>query len=32
MKPEHLDWIDSIWQILATLIGASQLPKSASAL
>jgi tyrosine decarboxylase / aspartate 1-decarboxylase len=32
MKPEHLDWIDSIWQILATLVGASQLPKSASAL
>ena len=32
MKPEHLDWIDGIWQILATLVGTSQLPKSASAL
>ena len=32
MKPEHLDWIDSIWQILATLVGTLQLPKSASAL
>jgi glutamate/tyrosine decarboxylase-like PLP-dependent enzyme len=32
MKPEHLDWIDTIWQILATSVGASQLPKSASAL
>ncbi|HEY4816471.1 MAG TPA: aminotransferase class I/II-fold pyridoxal phosphate-dependent enzyme [Candidatus Acidoferrum sp.] len=32
MKPEHLDWINTIWQILATLVGTSQLPKSASAL
>ena len=30
MKPEHLDWIDRIWQILATAIDASQSPKIAS--
>jgi tyrosine decarboxylase / aspartate 1-decarboxylase len=30
MKPEHLDWIDRIWQILASAVEASQTPKSAS--
>jgi hypothetical protein len=30
MKPEHLDWIDRIWQILASAADASQMPKSAS--
>ncbi len=30
MKPEHLDWIDRIWQILASAAEASQAPKSAS--
>jgi tyrosine decarboxylase/aspartate 1-decarboxylase len=30
MKPEHLDWIDRIWQILASAAEASQTPKSAS--
>ena len=30
MKPEHLDWIDRIWQILAVAAEASQSPKSAS--
>src|SRR6266446_4309512 len=30
MKPEHLDWIDRIWQILASAADASQSPKSAS--
>jgi len=30
MKPEHLDWIDRIWQILASAADASQTPKSAS--
>src|SRR6266478_5409919 len=27
MKPEHLDWIDRIWQILARAAEASQTPK-----
>jgi hypothetical protein len=30
MKPEHLDWIDRIWQILATATDASRTPKIAS--
>jgi len=30
MKPEHLEWIDRIWQILATATDASQTPKIAS--
>src|SRR5258708_20208184 len=30
MKPEHLDWIDRIWTILASAADASQSPKSAS--
>src|SRR6266849_3695411 len=30
MKPEHLDWIDRIWQILASAADASQTAKSAS--
>jgi hypothetical protein len=30
MKPEHLDWVDRIWQILATVTDASQTPKIAS--
>jgi tyrosine decarboxylase/aspartate 1-decarboxylase len=30
MKPEHLDWIDPIWQILASAAEASLSPKSAS--
>src|SRR6266849_2876106 len=30
MKPEHLDWIDRIWQILAIAAEASETPKSAS--
>jgi tyrosine decarboxylase/aspartate 1-decarboxylase len=30
MKPEHLDWIDRIWQILASAADASQTTKSAS--
>jgi hypothetical protein len=30
MKPEHLDWVDRIWQILATATDASQTPKIAS--
>ena len=30
MKPEHLDWIDRIWQILVSAADASQTPKSAS--
>ena len=30
MKPEHLDWIDRIWQILGSAADASQMPKSAS--
>lgn len=30
MKPEHLDWIDRIWQILSTATEASQTPNSAS--
>jgi glutamate/tyrosine decarboxylase-like PLP-dependent enzyme len=29
MKPEHLDWIDRIWQILGSAADASQMPKSA---
>ena len=29
MKPEHLDWIDRIWQILASAADASQTPKGA---
>jgi tyrosine decarboxylase/aspartate 1-decarboxylase len=29
MKPEHLDWIDRIWQILASAADASQMPNSA---
>ena len=28
MKPEHLDWIDPIWQILASAAEASLSPKS----
>jgi tyrosine decarboxylase / aspartate 1-decarboxylase len=30
MKPEHLDWIGRIWQILASAADASQTPKSVS--
>jgi hypothetical protein len=30
MKPEHLDWIDRLWQILAIATDASQMPKSAT--
>jgi tyrosine decarboxylase / aspartate 1-decarboxylase len=30
MKPEHLDWIDRIWEILAAAADASQTPRSAS--
>jgi glutamate/tyrosine decarboxylase-like PLP-dependent enzyme len=30
MKPEHLDWVDRIWQILASATDASQTPKIAS--
>jgi tyrosine decarboxylase / aspartate 1-decarboxylase len=30
MKPEHLDWMDRIWQILASAAEASQTLKSAS--
>jgi len=30
MKPEHLDWIDRIWQILASAAEASQTPKGVS--
>jgi hypothetical protein len=30
MKPEHLDWIDRIWEILGSAADASQMPKSAS--
>jgi hypothetical protein len=32
MKPEHLDWIDRIWQILSTSVDATQNPKTVSAL
>jgi glutamate/tyrosine decarboxylase-like PLP-dependent enzyme len=28
MKPEHLDWIDRIWQIIASSVDAVQNPKS----
>jgi tyrosine decarboxylase/aspartate 1-decarboxylase len=27
MKPEHLDWVDRIWEILSTATDASQTPK-----
>jgi tyrosine decarboxylase / aspartate 1-decarboxylase len=30
MKPEHLDWVDRIWEILASATAASQTPRSAS--
>src|SRR6266851_2459070 len=30
MKPEHLDWVDRIWEILAIAAEASETPKSAS--
>jgi tyrosine decarboxylase/aspartate 1-decarboxylase len=30
MKPEHLDWVDRIWEILSTATDASQTQKSAS--
>ena len=30
MKPEHLDWIDPIWQILVSSADASAVPKNAS--
>jgi hypothetical protein len=30
MKPEHLDWVDRIWEILSTATDASQGQKSAS--
>jgi tyrosine decarboxylase/aspartate 1-decarboxylase len=30
MKPEHLDWVDRIWQVLATVSDASQTSKIAS--
>jgi tyrosine decarboxylase / aspartate 1-decarboxylase len=30
MKPEHLDWMDRIWEILANAADAAQLPKSAT--
>jgi hypothetical protein len=29
MKPEHLDWIDRIWQILGSATDASQTSKRA---
>jgi tyrosine decarboxylase/aspartate 1-decarboxylase len=29
MKPEHLDWIDRIWQILCSAADASQMPRNA---
>jgi tyrosine decarboxylase / aspartate 1-decarboxylase len=29
MKPEHLDWIDRIWQILSAATNAAQTPKKA---
>jgi glutamate/tyrosine decarboxylase-like PLP-dependent enzyme len=32
MKPEHLNWIDRIWQILSDAIDATQNPKTVSAL
>ncbi len=32
IKPEHLDWIDRIWQILANSADAAQNPKAVSAL
>src|SRR5260370_7433751 len=28
MKPEHLDWIDRLWQILASPADASQMPQT----
>jgi tyrosine decarboxylase/aspartate 1-decarboxylase len=30
MKPEHLDWLDPIWEILASATDAAQTPRSAS--
>jgi len=30
MKPEHLDWIDPIWQIIVNSADISAVPKSAS--
>ena len=30
MKPEHLDWIDPIWQIIVNSVDISAVPKSAS--
>jgi tyrosine decarboxylase/aspartate 1-decarboxylase len=30
MKPEHLDWVDRIWQILGAATDAHQTPRSAS--
>ena len=30
MKPEHLDWVDRIWEILSTATDASQTPKRTS--
>jgi tyrosine decarboxylase/aspartate 1-decarboxylase len=30
MKPEHLDWIDRIWQILSASVDTSPMPKSAT--
>ena len=30
MKPEHLEWVDRVWQILATATDVSQAPKIAS--
>jgi glutamate/tyrosine decarboxylase-like PLP-dependent enzyme len=32
MKPEHLDWIDRIWQILSKSVDATQNPKTVRAL
>jgi hypothetical protein len=32
MKPEHLDWIEPIWQILTTVADASQTTKRVSGL
>jgi hypothetical protein len=29
MKPEHLDWVDRIWQILSSAADASQTPQKA---
>ena len=29
MKPEHLDWIDRIWEILCSAADASQMPRNA---